>query len=294
LIELLRRRDAPVLVVEGEGKKWRNARAMFPGYVVISGSGGSHGASGMDYAVLRGRRLTVWPDNDQPGQSYAETICRLSVAAGAASAAIVAISSSWPSGWDLGDEVPSDSVDLAEMLAEAKEWREPKPVAEMPAQYAQPDEVVARLGEPLSTGADNIIPFSTLGAAAVQPAPKLEPAATASKFKLTRFRDIKPVLSGMWLIKGLMPSRGLCTVFGEPGCGKSFLTLDMVLHIAAGREYAGRKTKQARVVYIAAEGQGGFRNRVIEAAKQLGLDESTQFDLIEVAPNLGVKDGDAA
>lgn len=118
--------------------------------------------------------------------------------------------------------------------------------------------------------------------------------AAASKFKLTRFRDIEPVLSGMWLIKGLLPSRGLCTVFGEPGCGKSFLTLDMVLHVAAGLDYAGRKTKQARIVYIAAEGQGGFRNRIIEAAKALNLDGSTQFDLIEVAPNLGVKNSDAA
>ena len=36
----------------------------------------------------------------------------------------------------------------------------------------------------------------------------------------------------------------------------------------------------------------GFRNRVVEAAKALGLDDSAEFDLIEVAPNLGVKDGD--
>jgi hypothetical protein len=66
-----------------------------------------------------------------------------------------------------------------------------------------------------------------------------------------------------------------------------------MLHVAAGKEYAGRKVRQARVVYIAAEGQGGFRKRVRAAGDALGLDETLQFDLIEVTPNLGISGGDA-
>jgi hypothetical protein len=119
-------------------------------------------------------------------------------------------------------------------------------------------------------------------------------AGASAKFPLIRYRDIKPVLTGQWLIKGLLPSRGLCVVYGPPGCGKSFLTLHAMLHAAAGKEYAGRKVRQARVVYIAAEGQGGFRKRVRKAGDALGLDDTLQFDLIEVTPNLGISGGDAS
>jgi len=119
-------------------------------------------------------------------------------------------------------------------------------------------------------------------------------AASATKFPLERYGDIKVDLTGQWLIKRLLPSRGLCVVYGPPGCGKSFLTLHAMLHVASGMSYAGQKTYQGRVIYIAAEGQGGFRKRVCAAGDELKVDKSLQFDLIPVAPNLGADDGDAA
>ena len=114
------------------------------------------------------------------------------------------------------------------------------------------------------------------------------------KFPLERYADIKVDLTGQWLIKRLLPSRGLCIVYGPPSCGKSFLVLHAMLHVASGTRYAGHKTYQGRVIYIAAEGQGGFRKRVRAAGEALGLDETTlQFDLITVAPDLGTGEGDA-
>src|SRR5208337_1582957 len=120
------------------------------------------------------------------------------------------------------------------------------------------------------------------------PAPDDAGEEKPAKFPLIRYGDIKPVLTGQWLIKKLLPARGLCVVYGPPGCGKSFLTLHAVLHVASGKDYAALKTRQARVVYVAAEGQGAFRKRVRAAGDALGLDETTlQFDLVEVVPNLG-------
>lgn len=297
---LLKEPHKPVLFVEGEGAKAEQAHALFGDtHVITSCSGGALAAAGMDYAPLKGRSVVVWPDNDAPGRTYADTVCRLAMAAGAVEARIVDVPEDWPRGWDLGDEPPSDSVDLRDMLDCANAWEEEQPrtngkltsvgaaaVGDL-AESAAAD-FLARVGATNGAAAvngENVLPF------AVPPEKKQPPA---QKFKLTRFRDIKPVLSGQWLIKGLLPARGLCTVFGEPGCGKSFLTLDMMLHIAGGKSYMGRRTTQARVVYIAAEGQGGFRNRVVASGAALDLDETTQFDLIEVAPNLGVKGGDAA
>lgn len=111
------------------------------------------------------------------------------------------------------------------------------------------------------------------------------------KFPFVRYDEIKLKLDNQYLIKGLLPAQGLAPVYGAPSSGKSFLTLHAALHIAAGLEYAGRKVRKGRVVYIAAEGQGAFQNRVYAARKALGV-QAEDFILIEVAPNLGVQGGD--
>jgi AAA domain len=73
-----------------------------------------------------------------------------------------------------------------------------------------------------------------------------------------------------YLIKGILPRTGLAVVWGPPKCGKSFWTFDLVVHIALGREYRGRKVQQGVVVYCALEGGGGFGNRIEAWRKQHG------------------------
>ena len=50
-----------------------------------------------------------------------------------------------------------------------------------------------------------------------------------------------PVLVGHWLIKKFLPQEGMAVMFGRPGCGKSFVALDLMLHIAEGTPW--RMTK---------------------------------------------------
>ncbi len=119
-------------------------------------------------------------------------------------------------------------------------------------------------------------------------------AAKNFKFQLVSYADIPELTIGQWTIKRLLPARGLAVVYGPPGCGKSFLVLDAVLHIAAGIEYVGQAVRQLRVVYIVAEGQGSFGSRVKAAGKALGLPRDARFHLIAVAPDLGRANGDAA
>lgn len=38
-------------------------------------SGGANSASGADWSVLSGRAVVIFPDHDEPGQSYAKTVC---------------------------------------------------------------------------------------------------------------------------------------------------------------------------------------------------------------------------
>jgi hypothetical protein len=65
-----------------------------------------------------------------------------------------------------------------------------------------------------------------------------------------------------WLIKGLLPTRGLGVVFGPSQSGKSFLLLDMLAAIADGQSWFGYRVKRTHVTYVMLEGEGGLRNRV--------------------------------
>ncbi len=88
------------------------------------------------------------------------------------------------------------------------------------------------------------------------------------------FNEIRLGTSAVYLVKDLIPREGLVVVWGPPKCGKSFWTFDLVMHLALGWEYRGRKVKQGAVVYVACEGQQGFRAR-IEAFRQRHLSEYT-------------------
>ncbi len=91
-----------------------------------------------------------------------------------------------------------------------------------------------------------------------------------------------------YLVKGLMPSSGLHVLYGPPGLGKSFLALDVALHVAAGKSWAGKKVSADRpgVIYVAAEGSRAFKRRVKVAMKERGIDDKAPFLLVTRAPNL--------
>lgn len=70
--------------------------------------------------------------------------------------------------------------------------------------------------------------------------------------------DLKP----RYLIEGLIPARDITVVWGKPKSGKTFIVLDMALHVASGRPYRGRHVVQGSVAYCALEGAGPFPDRL--------------------------------
>lgn len=90
-----------------------------------------------------------------------------------------------------------------------------------------------------------------------------------------------------WIIKGVLPRAELVVLFGESGAGKSFVALDLAGAIARGIEWRGLRVKQARIVYVAAEGAGGFRNRVAAYCQRHDINAADMpIGVIHVAPNL--------
>lgn len=75
-----------------------------------------------------------------------------------------------------------------------------------------------------------------------------------------------------WVIKGWIPDSAVTMVYGESGVGKTFITLDIACHIAAGLSWHGHKTIAGVVVYMAGEGNYGIRQRVTAWCKLHGVD----------------------
>ena len=90
-----------------------------------------------------------------------------------------------------------------------------------------------------------------------------------------------------WIIKGVLPKAELGIVFGESGSGKTFKVLDIAMAVATGTEWRQRAVTQGAVVYIAAEGSGGFKKRLRSYAQHHALDLSdVPLYVIPAAPNL--------
>jgi KaiC/GvpD/RAD55 family RecA-like ATPase len=94
-----------------------------------------------------------------------------------------------------------------------------------------------------------------------------------------------------WVIKGVLPKAELVVVYGASGSGKSFVVLDMVAAISRGIPWRGHKVKQGKVVYVAAEGSGGFRKRMTAYAARQGISlADIELFVIPDAPNLLMKE----
>lgn len=74
-----------------------------------------------------------------------------------------------------------------------------------------------------------------------------------------------------WAVKHVIPAASVGMLFGGSGTFKSFIALDCALHVAHGLPWMGRITKQAPVLYIAAEGGAGLWSRVHAWHKARGL-----------------------
>jgi phage/plasmid primase-like uncharacterized protein/KaiC/GvpD/RAD55 family RecA-like ATPase len=66
-----------------------------------------------------------------------------------------------------------------------------------------------------------------------------------------------------WLVKHWIQDQALVMVHGPSGGGKTFVTLDWMLHIAGGKpNWFGHKVKTGNMVYLAGEGHHGLRSRI--------------------------------
>lgn len=114
-------------------------------------------------------------------------------------------------------------------------------------------------------------------------------------------RDFKPL---EWLIYGYVQKNALEMLFGPSGSGKSFVVLDMALHIAvknliedtdqpetlaprldAVRDWHGIPTRGGRILYVAGEGVTGMKKRALAWVQQYGFNPDAINDYFRFSEN---------
>lgn len=85
-------------------------------------------------------------------------------------------------------------------------------------------------------------------------------------YQLMSVEDVMLMRPPQFLIDRHLPETGFGILYGDPGCGKSFIALDMALTLAYGlNDWHGDAIQPKgpkKVLYIAGEGASGFQSRI--------------------------------
>lgn len=189
-----------VYVTEGE-KAADAARAL--GLVATTSAGGARAAAQSDWSPLAERDVVILPDHDDAGEKYAADVARLARAAGARSVRVVRLAG-------LSPDLPPGG-DVADVVARA---------GNAPDSLAALRSEIERLAD--ATEPENATPAPTGGAAIV-----------------TRLADVTPEPIS-WLWPDRIALGKLTLLAGDPGLGKSFLSLDVAARVSTGAGWPDR------------------------------------------------------
>lgn len=93
-----------------------------------------------------------------------------------------------------------------------------------------------------------------------------------------------------WSVKSRVPADAIGMLFGASGSFKSFVAIDLALHVAHGLPWLGRRTRKGSVIYIAAEGGGGLALRVRAWHRARGLPSAgIVFRVVKAAVDLNAE-----
>jgi hypothetical protein len=205
-----------VFVVEGE-KAADAAREV--GLTATTSPHGSKSAGKADWSPVAGRDVVILPDHDDAGERYGADVVRLATAAGAKSVRIVRLVELWadmPEGGDMADLVERTGGDA---------------------------DALEKLRGEVEELADKADPLEAT------------PAPIDGAPVIVRLSDVKPEPVA-WLWPGRIALGKLTLIAGDPGLGKSFLTLDMAARVSRGWAWpdaAGVATTPGGVVLLSAE-----------------------------------------
>lgn len=217
----------PIFVVEGEKDADRIAREGFTATTNVMGAGKWR----PEYTEqLRGADVIVVADLDGPGKKHAGERHATTVAAALEGVAASVRRASPAQGKDVSDHL--DAGHSLEDLTAVDTWDigadEPPDTDQAPSETPTDNTDISRLRAKLIRGVD----------------------------------AIRGIPSRRSLIAGVLDLDSFAVTYGRPGSAKSFVAIDIGLHVATGSWWHGHRVRQGPVLYIVAEGSGGIAARV--------------------------------
>ncbi len=89
--------------------------------------------------------------------------------------------------------------------------------------------------------------------------------------ELLKWDDIMNLPDPTYIVEDAIPEQGLVMIYGPYGAHKTFVAIDLLMAVAAGKPWMGLEvTEPGEVVYATPEGVSGFKWRVMAWAKQHG------------------------
>lgn len=107
--------------------------------------------------------------------------------------------------------------------------------------------------------------------------PVIERGTKFGRLTVLTVADVNGAPTRDYLLKGIISPAEISLWVGPPKCGKSFLLLHIAYMLSLGRSVFGRRVKAAKVLYVAAEGEGGIANRIKALRDRHGPSENFHF-----------------
>lgn len=211
------------------------------GLLATTSAHGSKSARKTDWTPLAGRDVVILPDHDEPGEKYADAVFTLATDAGAKSVRVVR----------LADELPDATAgfDAADLLA------------------MRGGDVLG-VREAIEALVSKTTPTNADTAKSIDGAPMI-----------VRLSDVKPEPVD-WLWPGRIALGKLTLLAGDPGLGKSFLSLDIAARVSRGGVWPdapGVGIEPGGVVLLSAE--DGMADTIRPRLDAAGADVSRIFAL---------------
>jgi hypothetical protein len=246
---------ARVFVVEGEKAADAGRRV---GLLTVTSAGGASAAHQTDWSPLAGRDIVLLPDNDAPGQKYAQSVLSHLVRLSPLPTVRLVRLPDLPEGGDLDDFVaqrpamsPDDVKHAVEALCERAAALQTG-VAFATETRRQGDNERGRGGQGEQNRTSNLLvspspclpvlspcldrplgspnlPTPTPQEVSMNSSPRPQPTPIVTRLEDCRSTPVR------WLWHGRLPAGKLTLLAGDPGLGKSFVTLDIAARISRGQ-----------------------------------------------------------
>ncbi len=112
--------------------------------------------------------------------------------------------------------------------------------------------------------------------------------STTPSFTPLSFHDLLQLPPKEWLLNQVFGKGDIGAIYGPPGCGKTFVVIDMIMSVCTANPWAARfdVLKPLNVAYCAGEGFGGLPSRFQAAASHYGVNNLSNFTFFKSTPQL--------